>query len=50
MLVNARSPVIRGEVVSTDDDDVLLDAGLRVVDEYAFDASKTDLLVQLWER
>ncbi|WP_243697531.1 glycosyltransferase family 39 protein [Geodermatophilus obscurus] len=42
--------VIRGEVVSTDDDDVLLDAGLRVVDEYAFDASKTDLLVQLWER
>jgi hypothetical protein len=42
--------VIRGEVVSTDDDAVLLDAGLRVVDEYAFDASKTDLLVQVWER
>lgn len=42
--------VIRGEVVSTDDDDVLLGAGLRVVDEYAFDASRTDLLVQLWER
>jgi hypothetical protein len=42
--------VIRGEVVSTDDDGVLLDAGLRVVEEYAFDASKTDLLVQLWER
>ncbi|WP_244522342.1 glycosyltransferase family 39 protein [Geodermatophilus africanus] len=41
---------IRGEVVSTDDDDLLLDAGLRVVDEHAFDASKTDLLVQLWER
>jgi mannosyltransferase len=42
--------VIRGEVVSTDDDDLLLGAGLRVVVEYAFDASKTDLLVQLWER
>jgi mannosyltransferase len=42
--------VIRGEVVSTDDDEVLLDAGLRVVDEYAFDASKTNLLVQLWAR
>ena len=25
-------------------------AGLRVVDEYAFDASKTNLLVQVWER
>ncbi|MGY1681868.1 hypothetical protein [Geodermatophilus sp. SYSU D01176] len=42
--------VIRGEVVSTDDDEVLLDAGLRVVGEYAFDASKTDLLVQVWAR
>jgi mannosyltransferase len=42
--------VVRGEVVSTDDDGILLDAGLRVVDEYAFDASKTDLLVQVWER
>lgn len=42
--------VIRGEVVSTDDDDVLRAAGLRVVDEYAFDASKTDLLVQVWGR
>jgi mannosyltransferase len=42
--------MIRGEVVSTDDDGILLDAGLRVAEEYAFDAAKTDLLVQLWER
>ena len=42
--------VIRGEVVPTDDDGILLDAGLQVVDEYAFDAAKTNLLVQVWER
>jgi mannosyltransferase len=42
--------VVRGEVVSTDDDEILRDAGLRVVDEYAFDASKTNLLVQVWQR
>ena len=42
--------MIRGEVVSTDDDGILLDAGLRVAEEYAFDAAKTNLLVQVWER
>ena len=42
--------MIRGEVVSTDDDGILLDAGLRVAEEYSFDAAKTNLLVQLWER
>ena len=42
--------MIRGEVVSTDDDGILLDAGLRVTAEYEFPADKTNLLVQLWER
>jgi mannosyltransferase len=42
--------MIRGEVVSTDDDETLGDAGLRVTAEYEFPAGKTDLLVQVWER
>jgi hypothetical protein len=42
--------MIRGEVVSTDDDGVLEDAGLRVTAGYEFPAGKTNLLVQLWER
>lgn len=42
--------MIRGEVVSTDDDGVLEDAGLRVTAEYEFPAGKTNLLVQVWER
>jgi mannosyltransferase len=42
--------MIRGEVVSTDDDGILEDAGLRVTAEYEFPAGKTNLLVQVWER
>lgn len=42
--------VIRGEVVPTDDDRILAEAGLTVVDERAFDATKTNLLVQVWAR
>jgi hypothetical protein len=41
---------IDGEPVPTDDDGILEDAGLRITAEYAFAATKTDLVVQLWER
>ena len=33
----------------TDDDAILRDAGLRMTRQYDFPASKTDLVVQLWE-
>jgi mannosyltransferase len=42
--------VIRGEVVPSDDDVILQDAGLRITALYAFPASHTELVVQLWER
>jgi mannosyltransferase len=41
---------IDGEAVPTDDDEILEAAGLRMADERTFPASKTDLVVQLWER
>jgi hypothetical protein len=34
----------------TDDDEILRSAGLRMTRQYDFPASKTDLVVQLWER
>jgi mannosyltransferase len=42
--------LIDGEVVPTDDDAVLEDAGLRLTDERRFPAGKTDLVLQVWER
>ncbi|MFW3169600.1 hypothetical protein [Geodermatophilus sp. CPCC 206100] len=42
--------IVDGEPVPTDDDGILADAGLRIVDEHAFPATKTDLVVQLWAR
>jgi len=42
--------LIDGEPVPTDDDGILESAGLRMTAEGAFPASKTDLVVQLWER
>ncbi|MET0764188.1 MAG: glycosyltransferase family 39 protein [Blastococcus sp.] len=41
---------VRGELTANDDDPILLEAGLTVNREYAFPASKTYLVVQLWER
>jgi hypothetical protein len=35
---------------ATDDDGILRDAGLTMTRDYAFPASKTQLVVQLWER
>jgi hypothetical protein len=34
----------------SDDDEILTDAGLRMTDERGFDGSKTDMVLQLWER
>jgi mannosyltransferase len=42
--------VIGGTPVPTDDDETLVAAGLRQVDEHAFPGSKTDLVLQRWER
>jgi mannosyltransferase len=42
--------VIDGEPVPTDDDTLLADAGLTVTAEHDFPGSKTDLVLQLWER
>ncbi|MGK5115212.1 hypothetical protein [Geodermatophilus sp. CPCC 205506] len=42
--------LIDGDPVPTDDDEVLLGAGLRITAETAFPADKTDLVLQLWER
>jgi mannosyltransferase len=42
--------LVDGDPVPTDDDGVLEDAGLSMTAEYAFPATKTDLVVQLWER
>ncbi len=42
--------VIDGEPVPTDDDAILADAGLEVVQEFALEGSKTQLVVQLWTR
>jgi hypothetical protein len=39
-----------GEPEPTDDDEILREAGLRLVHEQYFWAVKTDLIVQLWER
>ena len=39
-----------GEPEPTDDDEILREAGLRMVDDQYFWAGKTDLIVQLWER
>jgi mannosyltransferase len=42
--------VIDGEPVTTDDGTLLADAGLTVTVEHDFPGSKTDLVLQLWER
>jgi mannosyltransferase len=42
--------VIDGDPVPTDDDGILLDAGLRIAREHEFVGSKTRLVVQLWTR
>jgi hypothetical protein len=42
--------LIDGDPVPTDDDGILLGAGLRITAETAFPAVKTDLVLQLWER
>ena len=39
-----------GEPEPTDDDEILREAGLRMVDDQYFRAGKTDLILQLWER
>lgn len=42
--------LFHGEPEPTDDDEILREAGLRVVGDEYFRAGKTDLIVQLWER
>jgi hypothetical protein len=42
--------VVGGEVIPSDDDVILQDAGLRITALYEFPASHTELIVQLWER
>ncbi|MGY1638840.1 hypothetical protein ACI78V_19500 [Geodermatophilus sp. SYSU D00742] len=42
--------LIDGEPVPTDDDEILQGAGLTMTAERSFPASKTDLVVQRWER
>ncbi|MGY1737987.1 hypothetical protein [Geodermatophilus sp. SYSU D00684] len=42
--------LIDGEPVPTDDDAVLIDAGLSLTRTEEFPGAKTDLVVQLWER
>jgi mannosyltransferase len=42
--------LLDGEPEPTDDDAILREAGLRPVRQYDFPASKTDLVVQVWER
>ncbi|MGY1703413.1 hypothetical protein ACI79C_02475 [Geodermatophilus sp. SYSU D00697] len=42
--------IIDGEPVPTDDDGILESAGMRVTAEYDFPATKTDLVLQVWER
>ena len=39
-----------GEPEPTDDDAILRDGGLRMTRQYDFPATKTDLVIQLWER
>lgn len=39
-----------GEPEPTDDDEILREAGLRVVSDRYYWAGKTDLIIQLWER
>jgi mannosyltransferase len=39
-----------GEPEPTDDDEILREAGLRLVDDEYFWAGKTDLIIQRWER
>jgi mannosyltransferase len=41
--------IIDGQPVPTDDDGILASAGMRMTAEYEFPASKTDLVVQVWE-
>jgi mannosyltransferase len=42
--------IMHGAPEGSDDDDILTDAGLRVVRTYEFPATKSPLIVQLWER
>jgi mannosyltransferase len=42
--------IIDGAPTPTDDDEILAGAGFRQVDEHAFGGSKTDLVLQRWER
>jgi mannosyltransferase len=42
--------LLGGEAEPTDDDEILRDAGLRMVDQEEFPASKTHLVLQRWER
>jgi hypothetical protein len=42
--------LIDGAPVPTDDDEILVAGGLRQVDERLFRGSKTDLVLQRWER
>jgi mannosyltransferase len=42
--------VIGGEPTPTDDDGILRDAGLAMSRQFDFPASKTHLVIQLWER
>ena len=42
--------VVGGEPTPTDDDGILRDAGLSLSREFSFPASKTQLVIQLWER
>jgi mannosyltransferase len=39
-----------GEPEPTDDDEILREAGLRMVSDKYYWAGKTDLIIQLWER
>jgi hypothetical protein len=42
--------IVDGEPTPTDDDAILLGAGMRLTDTQAFPAEKTYLVVQVWER
>ncbi|TQN42219.1 dolichyl-phosphate-mannose-protein mannosyltransferase [Blastococcus colisei] len=42
--------LIDGVPEPTDDDEIMREAGLRMTDVHNFSASKTDLVLQLWER
>jgi hypothetical protein len=42
--------IVDGEPTPTDDDAILREAGLHLVDDVAFPAEKTYLVIQVWER